>query len=301
MGNIIAASHDHLGAEGPQLRGQYYSVQRNSNHAPDPHHIRDIPSSDGFAVIVQLQDFTSHKLWHSSRLMFKGGHPRGSTSIAYLGGELRCQHLAPYDNLRLALPRAALDKLQYEEGLGRCHHFSCPPGTMDPVTYHLSQALLPSLESPSKANQLFVDQVLIALLLHIRSAYGEAQAAPPVPGGQLSPWQLRRAKDLLAEHVATGLTLAQLAQECALSRSYFSRAFKRSTGVTPHEWLLTLRVTKAKELLLQPGLKLSQISLECGFADQAHFCRVFSRITGCVPSRWRNLHGVSLLQCKKLI
>lgn len=282
---------DARAAATPQLIAGQYSILRNSNRNPDPNNILDIPCSDSFSVIVQLEDFASHRLWRGGRLSYKGGHVRESTSIAYLGDEVKCQHLAPYDNLRINLPRAPLEEALYEEGLSRRIALNCPPGTLDPVVYHLTQSLLPALTMPGHVNRLFVDQVMLALCTHISARYGNtADWTEPAKG--LSDWQARRAKELIAHHLSDGLSVAVLAQECALSRSYFTRAFKRSTGMTPHEWLLQMRVDKAKQLMLHTALNLSQIGLDCGFSDQSHFSRVFQRITGASPSRWRRSHRV---------
>ncbi|WP_271411509.1 AraC family transcriptional regulator [Pseudomonas sp. Q1-7] len=283
----------HTADAGPvrsQLIASQYSILRNSDRNPDLNSILNIPCSDSFSVIIQLEDFASHRLWRGGQLAFKGGHVRESTSIAYLGEEVRCQHLAPYDNLRINLQRAQLEEVLYEEGISTRIALNCPPGTLDPVTYHLTQSLLPALKMPSQVNRLFVEQVVLALCTHISSQYGNVgNWQEPVRG--LSTLQVTRAKELIANHLTDGLSVAELAQECSLSRSYFTRAFKQSTGITPHEWLLKMRVEKAKQLMLHTQLNLSQIGLDCGFADQSHFSRVFQRIAGTSPSRWRRFHG----------
>ncbi|MCY1358309.1 HTH-type transcriptional activator RhaR [compost metagenome] len=207
---------------------------------------------------------------------------------------MRCQHLAPYDNLRLNLPRAALEELLYEEGVCAPASLDCGQGMLDPVVYHLARALLPTLGMPGAVNQLFIDQAMLAMYTHISSRYGNAPSLPDTSGG-LAPWQVRRARELIASHLADGLSVARLARECALSRSYFTRAFKRSTGMSPHDWLLQMRVEKARELMLRTPLSLSQIGLECGFADQSHFSRVFHRMTGASPSGWRRFHKADRL------
>ena len=63
------------------------------------------------------------------------------------------------------------------------------------------------------------------------------------------------------------------------------RAFKRSTGVPPYRWLTKLRIERAKELLKDPRCELADIAQLCGFVDQSHFTRVFSRSEG-----WRRFH-----------
>jgi AraC family transcriptional regulator len=78
-----------------------------------------------------------------------------------------------------------------------------------------------------------------------------------------------------------------LAKECRLSVSHFSRAFHRTMGAAPHNWLLTHRIEVAKEKLRDGRLSLSDIALACGFADQSHLTRVFTRIVGASPGAWR--------------
>jgi transcriptional regulator GlxA family with amidase domain len=103
----------------------------------------------------------------------------------------------------------------------------------------------------------------------------------------LSPWQERRAKDLMTTQMDKGLSIAGIAAECSLSRSHFSRAFKKNTGLSPRDWFLQARLDKARALLSHSVLSISQISLDCGFADQSHFTRVFTRTVGLTPFNWR--------------
>jgi AraC-like DNA-binding protein len=74
---------------------------------------------------------------------------------------------------------------------------------------------------------------------------------------------------------------------CGLSVGHFARAFRQSTGLAPHAWLLRTRVERAKIMLRRPGASLALIAQACGFADQSHFTRVFSRQVGVSPAAWR--------------
>ena len=69
--------------------------------------------------------------------------------------------------------------------------------------------------------------------------------------------------------------------------SHFSRAFRISTGVPPHQWLLRQRVNAAKQLMTARDLSLSEIAISAGFANQSHFTRVFSAQVGTSPAAWR--------------
>jgi transcriptional regulator GlxA family with amidase domain len=105
--------------------------------------------------------------------------------------------------------------------------------------------------------------------------------------GGLSPQRERLAKQLILERLGESLEVTELARACALSRSHFSRAFKCSTGQSPQDWIRTQRIARAKLLIQHTDLSLTQISLECGFCDQAHFCHIFTRSEGINPFAWR--------------
>jgi transcriptional regulator GlxA family with amidase domain len=104
--------------------------------------------------------------------------------------------------------------------------------------------------------------------------------------GGLAPWQLRRALALMG-NLAGDYVIADLARQCGVSAGHFSRAFKQSAGVPPHQWLLEKRVHRAQHLLALSGVSIADIAQQCGFADQSHLTRVFERITGTTPGRWR--------------
>ncbi|MBB4864132.1 transcriptional regulator GlxA family with amidase domain [Pseudomonas nitritireducens] len=111
----------------------------------------------------------------------------------------------------------------------------------------------------------------------------------PAGGAQrdLAPWQQERAQALLLKHLDSGITVSELAAACALSRSDFTRKFKVTTGHSPQAWMRLLRVEKAKQLMRESTFPLAQIGLQCGFCDQAHFCRIFCRLEGITPLGWQ--------------
>lgn len=113
----------------------------------------------------------------------------------------------------------------------------------------------------------------------------------------LSPWQERRAKELMSSQMDKGLSIARIASECSLSRSHFSRAFKKNTGLSPRDWFLRMRLDRARALLCDSQLSISQISLDCGFADQSHFTRVFTRVIGITPFSWRRASSTARALC----
>jgi transcriptional regulator GlxA family with amidase domain len=89
------------------------------------------------------------------------------------------------------------------------------------------------------------------------------------------------------EKADLGVSIEEVASECELSRGYFIRAFSRTTGRTPHQWLLEQRVIRARQLIETTSMTLAEIAAACGFADQSHLNRVFARIVGHPPGAWR--------------
>ena len=107
-------------------------------------------------------------------------------------------------------------------------------------------------------------------------------------GGGLAPWQQRCATELLLAGIGRHVPVADLASACGLSESHFVRAFRQSTGLPPHQWVLARRIERSKELLSRsPSQSLSEVAIACGFADQSHFTRTFPRMAGLTPGAWR--------------
>lgn len=109
--------------------------------------------------------------------------------------------------------------------------------------------------------------------------------------GGLAPWQLRRAEALMSQNLSVQVPLGSVAEECGLSVRHLARAFRQSTGVPPHRWLLNRRVERAKELLPNSKLSLSDVALACGFGDQSHFTRTFTAAVRLSPGVWRRLQS----------
>ena len=85
--------------------------------------------------------------------------------------------------------------------------------------------------------------------------------------------------------------LEQVAAVCDLSLSHFARAFRQTYGKPPYRWLIERRIDKAKDLLMNTRLPLSDIAVRCGFTDQSGFNRSFKRMYGITPGIWRRNHG----------
>jgi AraC family transcriptional regulator len=120
--------------------------------------------------------------------------------------------------------------------------------------------------------------------------------APKADGSGLAGWQLDLAERFLLSELSCDFPVAQLAGRCGLSRSYFTRKFKVSTGLPPHRWLMLHRIRCAQEMLERTNESIAAIALSCGFADQSHLTRVFHAIVGTSPAAWRRQLQAGVLQ-----
>ena len=195
----------------------------------------------------------------------------------------------PLDNTVVFIPLAALHSLADDLRVPRVQTVQnlFAEDHVDDAFLHLIEILKDAIERPAEANAYFIEHIFSAMCAHIATRYGGMAKPNPHRRGTLSPLQERRVKAQLLEHLAEPPSLESLAASCSLSRSHFSRAFKESTGLPPHQWLLAERVKRAKELLQATQVAITEIALECGFADQSHLTRAFSKAVGISPAAWR--------------
>jgi AraC family transcriptional regulator len=249
---------------------------------------QSIKREDAYLVAVTLRDFPKRLYWEDGRQM-----PVCDLRINQVDfHDLRRDPVAlldkPYHDLFFYLPRRALDAIADDTEAPRIGDLDYEPVCGDDVTIaSLASAVLPALSHPDQANQLYVSHILFALGIHVAQTYGGMQSVKLPMRGGLTARQLRRAKEILSANLDGRMPLKQVARECGLSVSHFSRAFHRTVGTPPHNWLLARRIDLAKDKLRNHRLSLAQVALACGFADQSHFTRVFTRLVGISPGAWR--------------
>lgn len=136
----------------------------------------------------------------------------------------------------------------------------------------------------STRGTLYADGIVLQILgglLKLR----DGTAKPS--GAGLAPWQVRRVTDYLDDRLAEDISLGELAALVGRSPAHFCRAFKVSTGVPPHAWLLRRRIERAGALLDDRRLSLTDVAQLVGYSGQSTFGAAFRRVTGVTPSAWR--------------
>jgi AraC-like DNA-binding protein len=102
------------------------------------------------------------------------------------------------------------------------------------------------------------------------------------------PTQIKRAKEFIQAHHTEDISLGMVSKAVNTSTFYFCKMFKKTTGLNFTDYVSRVRIEKAKNLLLNPNLRISEIAYEVGFQSLTHFNRVFKRIVGQSPTEYRN-------------
>jgi len=135
--------------------------------------------------------------------------------------------------------------------------------------------------------RLFLDSVEQALAVALVNAYGVRHCSTRVYRGGLTPARLRRVSELMQAKIEEELTLQEMAECAGLSTTHFSEMFRKSTGESPHQFLLRQRIERAKEMLREAEMRVLDVAVACGFKTQQHFARVFRQICGASPTAYR--------------
>jgi AraC family transcriptional regulator len=230
-----------------------------------PEIARPVVGERGHIVALQLKAIPFIEQFFGNKKVSSGSYPVGGVSAIDLQEEPAVLLPSPFDALVLYVTQGAFDS----------------------VVHHLGQTLLSSLERPHFAPKVFLDHVLQAMNCHFVCSYGGVAISAPQFRGGLSSLQMRRATELLDAHLDGNIALQQVAEACELSVSHFARAFKQTFRRPPYKWLTERRVDRARDLMTNSRLPLTDIATQCGFADQSSLTRAFKRIHGVTPGGWR--------------
>jgi len=227
------------------------------------------------------------------RKMFDGWTDAGAVHLTQPGSVCRGVFRAPTEALHVYIPTGVLasflDEIESARTSGvpvlRHVNFEC-----DRVVEHLLRALSLGQDVAGHINEVYLESLCVAILAHLSRTYGDLPDTFGAKADGLASWRLRRVIEYVATSMSGPISLSDLAEVAGLSRMHFAAQFRRSTGLRPHEYVQSRRIDYARQLLVVSDLSVIEIALSAGFANQAHFSRVFKRFTGATPSAWRALH-----------
>ncbi|MER5601979.1 helix-turn-helix domain-containing protein [Streptomyces sp. NPDC002265] len=258
------------------LTDLYVSSQRENpfqaDFAPAPTHLIVLHLNGSVTVRRGQGDATR------SRTITPGGlflQPAGRELSVELGGGLDTVHAY------------LTDQVLREANEGRPVEPAEELGVTDPLAEQLIRELDSVVHHWEPSARTYADQLTGMLAAQVVRRHVSRPAAPAPSHSGLSDRQLSAVRDLMHERIAEPLPVSDLASAASLSPSQFTRRFRASTGHSPHQYLLGLRLERAARMLRTGSAPIGQVALECGFSHQEHLTRVMRTRLGTTPAAMR--------------
>jgi AraC family transcriptional regulator len=137
------------------------------------------------------------------------------------------------------------------------------------------------------SGRLFLDSVEQAMAVTLVKGHAVSHRSVQIYKGGLGSARSRRIKELVHAKRGADLSLDEMAQSIGSSTAHFTRMFRKSTGETPHQFVLRQRVERAKTMLRAPDARVLDVAVACGFKTQQHFAQVFRDVCGVSPTQYR--------------
>jgi AraC family transcriptional regulator len=225
------------------------------------------------------------KTAHGSALPFT--KPPGALTLAPLGTIPAVRLCSSSELISCAVEDAVVQAIAKEEREGKTLELLFKTGVRDRAAEHIVNLLSEEMEAGGPAGRMYAESLVQALVSRYL-ALAPSDFSPPAPSPHvMHPRLLRRLRDWMECNLHRDVSLTAMAREANYSSTHLLRSFRAATGMTPHQYLLELRVAKAESLLRDKGPRLIDIASRCGFASQAHFTQIFKTRRGLTPGQYR--------------
>lgn len=244
-------------------------------------------------VCLKMATFSAD-YWRDGRLTYSGPSTAGDISIVTAGSQPRAVMRGSFVCLHFYVPDDFLKGALVQEG----HAISSsnleiidPKRVYDPIVERIGREVIGEMRADLPLSRLRLDALGLDLAVQMIRKYSTGGISKKLPAGPirggLSPWQLRRCIDMLSDDLAQDHSLSTLAAGVGLSPFHFARSFKLSSGVPPHVFLTRLRMEKAKMLLTDTDMAVTDIAFEIGYESSQALSRVFKKMFNCSPTEFR--------------
>lgn len=272
---------EQLSARSTQFDGQGLEVSQSYDVAPQELVVESLPSH---LIVIHTTPQQVEVVERADSSQFRTFAKPGDVNIVSAGSMTSCQWSEAISFIQLNIAPKLIEQaaIQINQRSPNFYELSNTWHARDPKILQISQWLLAEYSNSGVGSQLYVDSLLNVLAVHLLRTYTSQFRELPSPK-RLTQQQIARAIDYMHAHLEQDISLDELAKTVNISPSHLRRLFKQATGMAPHQYLIDLRVNRAKELLLTGSFSVNEVAAEVGFADQSHLHRHFKRIFGVTP------------------
>ena len=251
-----------------------------------------VPASESHCLVLNLGR-PLHLNAHFGKRNFEGKVCAGEVAIIPAGSSWACRSQSSHvGNLMLLYLRPLFVRSAVTELNLYYKEIALTPqiGFRNSHIRHVAMSLLHELNEANVVGRLYADSLATALAMQLVRRYSSLQDIHIGRGG-MAPHKLQKAIGLIDHHLAEQeegrVALRVVAKEVGMSYFHFSRAFKQSIGMSPTNFIAERRIERAKRLLQETELPISEIALRAGFSSQSHFTTSFRRVAGATPKAFR--------------
>lgn len=209
------------------------------------------------------------------------GHESAPASWTPRGKGTGCTEM-----LRVQLDPAVIDHLLPEGQTAPVRQLTQHSAVEDSSLAGLMRLMEAEVAAGCPAATLYAESLSLALLAHVGQHYS-ARASLASSDKRLARPVLERVFDYILGNLGCDLRIVELAAVANMSPHRFCLSFKRSVGLSPHQWLMRKRVEEGSRLLRARSMSIAEVALSLGFSSQSHFTQVFRQLTGTTPKRYQ--------------
>jgi len=260
------------------IRLEHYGLQ--AGEFPEHRHSEHV-------VMISLTEGAKGEIRTGSGSRISGTQHLGNICVLPSGLAHTARLEGASEHLALFLDPSLVQRAASESGASARFEVVESCRRSDGVISSIGMALLGELESEGLSGRLYAESLANVLAVHLLRHYTSGSDGPLTFTGGLSAQRLRQVMAFVSENFSNDVRLAELANVAGMSSFHFAREFKRTVGTTPHQYLIKFRVERAKALLAEAEMPLTEVGLKSGFSHQSHFTRLFRRLTGTTPLAYR--------------
>jgi AraC family transcriptional regulator len=194
------------------------------------------------------------------------------------------------EGILISIKESLIERLALEVGAASPWQSFQFQTVSDPVVHRLVWALGNEFKADRYQGPLFSESVVVTMLGYLLRSEQNVRESSPEKGG-LTNAQLRQCRDFIEANLSDNITLDQLSQKANVSLFHFIRSFKKSTGITPHRYILDRRVRNAETLLINTNDSIGEIAKAVGFLSAGHFSSAFQKSLHIAPTAYRRANG----------
>jgi AraC family transcriptional regulator len=245
-----------------------------------------VPHPNSYRVAIQLEP-TETEIWNESAPVWNGVIGANRFRVCMPGAQGRWHRLSGCDIVNIFIPTATVHAMASACGQ-ELSTLSSNWVAPDRVVMDLTLKLLDAETLAGSWAPQFRDHLTSALMAYLLQQHAQLPEASAT--SSLAGTRLQKVLAYMAERMAEDIPVVELADACAMSESHFSREFHKSVGMPPHQYLMKLRIERARELLMESEARIIDVALELGFTNASHFARAFARRYGVAPAAFRQLN-----------